>query len=220
MQCFLQNRHLLELRWVLRLFLVTSYDVSSFHKLALLKNCSGLLLLLSNGCCTRKATYSLTLPISNALLFGTQNHFHRASQLFLFFLGVRNRGCPTTLEMVMKAMGVMICQRPFFIRTYCIDAAKVYSMCIADGVESANYCSAFDPLQTPLPYLFNFSLLQGAKRGGNPGPYLVSASRDKSIRMWDASTGMCLMTLVCCFLKRCLWPGLHYKLFSETFVVL
>ena len=24
----------------------------------------------------------------------------------------------------------------------------------------------------------------------------MSASRDKSIRMWDASTGMCLMTLV------------------------
>ena len=37
---------------------------------------------------------------------------------------------------------------------------------------------------------------QGPKRGGNPGPFLVSASRDKSIRMWDVSTGVCLMTLV------------------------
>lgn len=43
-----------------------------------------------------------------------------------------------------------------------------------------------------LPLFFE----QGPKRGGNPGPFLVSASRDKSIRMWDVSTGVCLMTLV------------------------
>lgn len=28
------------------------------------------------------------------------------------------------------------------------------------------------------------------------GPFLLSGSRDKTIKMWDVSTGMCLMTLV------------------------
>ena len=40
------------------------------------------------------------------------------------------------------------------------------------------------------------TLMQGGKRGGAAGPYLVSASRDKTIRLWDCGTGMCLMTLV------------------------
>ena len=30
----------------------------------------------------------------------------------------------------------------------------------------------------------------------------MSASRDKSIRMWDASTGQCLVTLVSCVNER------------------
>ena len=30
----------------------------------------------------------------------------------------------------------------------------------------------------------------------------MSASRDKSIRMWDASTGLCLITLVSCVNER------------------
>ncbi|KAJ7387324.1 Positively regulates the of the minus-end directed microtubule motor protein dynein [Desmophyllum pertusum] len=46
------------------------------------------------------------------------------------------------------------------------------------------------------PYIAEAAGIESAKRGGSPGPYLVSASRDKSIRMWDAGTGMCLMTLV------------------------
>ncbi|KAG5836712.1 hypothetical protein ANANG_G00231480 [Anguilla anguilla] len=34
------------------------------------------------------------------------------------------------------------------------------------------------------------------KKSGKPGPFLLSGSRDKTIKMWDVSTGMCLMTLV------------------------
>jgi len=35
------------------------------------------------------------------------------------------------------------------------------------------------------------------KKGQRSGPYLISGSRDKTIKMWDISTGMCLFTLVC-----------------------
>ena len=34
------------------------------------------------------------------------------------------------------------------------------------------------------------------KKGQRSGPYLISGSRDKTIKMWDVSTGMCLFTLV------------------------
>lgn len=37
-----------------------------------------------------------------------------------------------------------------------------------------------------------------SKKSGKPGPFLLSGSRDKTIKMWDVSTGMCLMTLVSC----------------------
>ncbi len=30
----------------------------------------------------------------------------------------------------------------------------------------------------------------------HPGPFLASGSRDKTIKVWDASTGVCLFTLV------------------------
>ncbi|CAB1418260.1 unnamed protein product [Pleuronectes platessa] len=35
-----------------------------------------------------------------------------------------------------------------------------------------------------------------SKKSGKPGPFLLSGSRDKTIKMWDVSTGLCLMTLV------------------------
>ena len=39
--------------------------------------------------------------------------------------------------------------------------------------------------------------LQYKKKGGPaPGPFLISGSRDKTIKLWDAITGACLMTLV------------------------
>ena len=38
---------------------------------------------------------------------------------------------------------------------------------------------------------------QGGRRGASPGPFLVSGSRDKTIKLWDVSTSMCLLTLVC-----------------------
>ncbi|ELT97343.1 hypothetical protein CAPTEDRAFT_123658 [Capitella teleta] len=34
------------------------------------------------------------------------------------------------------------------------------------------------------------------KKGQKSGPYLISGSRDKTIKMWDVSTSMCLFTLV------------------------
>ncbi|KAL3857348.1 hypothetical protein ACJMK2_012024 [Sinanodonta woodiana] len=34
------------------------------------------------------------------------------------------------------------------------------------------------------------------KRGGRTGPFLASGSRDKTIKIWDISTGLCLFTLV------------------------
>lgn len=40
-------------------------------------------------------------------------------------------------------------------------------------------------------------MLQYKKKGGPaPGPFLISGSRDKTIKLWDALTGACLMTLV------------------------
>uniref|UniRef100_A0A8C8CQN2 PAC1-like LisH-like dimerisation domain-containing protein n=1 Tax=Oncorhynchus tshawytscha TaxID=74940 RepID=A0A8C8CQN2_ONCTS len=38
-----------------------------------------------------------------------------------------------------------------------------------------------------------------SKKSGKPGPFLLSGSRDKTIKMWDVSIGMCLMTLVSIF---------------------
>lgn len=40
------------------------------------------------------------------------------------------------------------------------------------------------------------------KKSGKPGPFLLSGSRDKTIKMWDVSTGMCLMTLVSELVER------------------
>ncbi|KAL5015906.1 hypothetical protein ScPMuIL_005495 [Solemya velum] len=34
------------------------------------------------------------------------------------------------------------------------------------------------------------------KKGARSGPFLISGSRDKTIKMWDVSTGLCLFTLV------------------------
>ncbi|MBN3271503.1 LIS1A protein, partial [Polyodon spathula] len=34
------------------------------------------------------------------------------------------------------------------------------------------------------------------KKSGKPGPFLLSGSRDKTIKLWDVSIGLCLMTLV------------------------
>ena len=39
-------------------------------------------------------------------------------------------------------------------------------------------------------------LIQIKKGDPVPGPFLVSGSRDKTIRLWDSSTSVCLMTLV------------------------
>lgn len=59
------------------------------------------------------------------------------------------------------------------------------------------------------------------KKSGKPGPFLLSGSRDKTIKMWDVSTGMCLMTLVRTFLSAFhliklsiikLWSGIFLQL--------
>lgn len=46
-----------------------------------------------------------------------------------------------------------------------------------------------------LKFFFSYVSFQ-SKKSGKPGPFLLSGSRDKTIKMWDVSTGMCLMTLV------------------------
>lgn len=46
-------------------------------------------------------------------------------------------------------------------------------------------------------YILHVYLLFGQmKRVPKPGPFLISGSRDKTIRMWDVSSEMCLFTLV------------------------
>lgn len=49
-------------------------------------------------------------------------------------------------------------------------------------------------------YQLTIFLFSQTKKSGKPGPFLLSGSRDKTIKMWDISTGMCLMTLVSSFL--------------------
>ena len=56
--------------------------------------------------------------------------------------------------------------------------------------------------------------MQYKKKGGPaPGPVLISGSRDKTIKVWDALTGACLMTLVCYpstdHMERMGWIQLH-----------
>lgn len=45
----------------------------------------------------------------------------------------------------------------------------------------------------------HFNDFQGDKKGTSPGPFLATASRDKSIKLWDISRGVCLVTLVSLF---------------------
>lgn len=47
----------------------------------------------------------------------------------------------------------------------------------------------------------SFFVPNQTKKSGKPGPFLLSGSRDKTIKMWDVSIGMCLMTLVRTSLK-------------------
>lgn len=49
---------------------------------------------------------------------------------------------------------------------------------------------------------FSPPLLQ-SKKSGKPGPFLLSGSRDKTIKLWDVSIGICLMTLVRKELNNC-----------------
>jgi WD40 repeat protein len=40
------------------------------------------------------------------------------------------------------------------------------------------------------------AVLQGGKKSASPGPFLATASRDKTIKLWDISGGVCILTLV------------------------
>lgn len=42
----------------------------------------------------------------------------------------------------------------------------------------------------------NEALGNSPKKGNRSGPFLLSGSRDKTIKMWDVGTGLCLFTLV------------------------
>ena len=39
-------------------------------------------------------------------------------------------------------------------------------------------------------------VFQSGKKTASPGPFLVTASRDKTIKLWDISGGVCILTLV------------------------
>lgn len=53
-------------------------------------------------------------------------------------------------------------------------------------------------IQPNLPQAQSFCIfILQVKKGQMSGPYLISGSRDKTIKMWDVSTQMCLFTLVC-----------------------
>ena len=45
-------------------------------------------------------------------------------------------------------------------------------------------------------------LLGQVKKVQLPGPYVITGSRDKSIKLWDVSTAQCLFTLVCMILNN------------------
>ena len=47
---------------------------------------------------------------------------------------------------------------------------------------------------TPHPLVCVLSVQ--AKRGLSAGPFIVSGSRDKTIKVWDVAAGVCLFTLV------------------------
>ena len=50
-------------------------------------------------------------------------------------------------------------------------------------------------------FLFDFFFQN--KKEKRSGPFLISGSRDKTIKMWDVSVGLCLFTLVSTKTTRC-----------------
>lgn len=62
------------------------------------------------------------------------------------------------------------------------------------GHEHVVECVAWAP-DTALPHVAEAVGLE-KKAGGQPGPFIISGSRDKTIKLWDALSGLCLMTLV------------------------
>ena len=55
-------------------------------------------------------------------------------------------------------------------------------------------CIAWAP-ESAAPYI-NEASGNDVKKGQRSGPFLISGSRDKSIKVWDVSTSMCLFSLV------------------------
>lgn len=52
------------------------------------------------------------------------------------------------------------------------------------------------PFCSVVNFSTRFLSLQKTKGGPAPGPFVISGSRDKTIKLWDALTGVCLLTLV------------------------
>lgn len=59
-------------------------------------------------------------------------------------------------------------------------------------------------------------LLQSAERIKTPGAFVVTTSRDKSIMLWDASTGQHLRTFVCGLCVPILFSSLLHRLATMT----
>lgn len=87
-----------------------------------------------------------------------------------------------------------------------------------ETVCSFGFCS-LSSLRNWRPVCF---FLYQTKKSGKAGPFLLSGSRDKTIKMWDVSTSMCLMTLVRTVASsRFLFPTLGWfeRLFpAKTFI--
>lgn len=62
------------------------------------------------------------------------------------------------------------------------------------GHEHVVECIAWAP-DVALPHIADACEIERKKGGPQPGPFLISGSRDKTIKLWDALTGICLMTL-------------------------
>jgi len=49
----------------------------------------------------------------------------------------------------------------------------------------------------PIAQLVYVVVFGQVKKVQLPGPYVITGSRDKNIKLWDVSTAQCLFTLVC-----------------------
>ena len=62
--------------------------------------------------------------------------------------------------------------------------------------EAARDAAGGDNKNRSVSIIRSADVISTSLSGSYPGPFLASGSRDKSIRVWDVSSGQCLFTLV------------------------